>query len=89
MQCLQSTDDIPILHPSVLVLTKIKRMVHRIGSARPNSLAKFRKDEIDVVFLFYWLLRNNDAFDFDGYASKNVEKTAHGSLESGAALAAV
>jgi hypothetical protein len=64
------TDDVenvPILRPSILVLTKIKRCVQYIGSTRPKSISKLESDLSDVEFLLQWLRARGQTIDFDGY----------------------
>ncbi|KAG9254057.1 uncharacterized protein F5Z01DRAFT_750512 [Emericellopsis atlantica] len=58
---------IPILQPDILILTKIKRCVHYIGSTRPRSIRKFEFDLFDIVFLLGWLKSHNQTVDFDAY----------------------
>ncbi|KAK3375738.1 hypothetical protein B0T24DRAFT_698218 [Lasiosphaeria ovina] len=66
--------DIPILRPGILVLTKIKRCVHFVGSTRPKSIAKLRQDLVDVEFLLRWLAEHDQKMDFVGYSSLNVDR---------------
>lgn len=68
------TGSVPILHPSVLVLTKIKRCVHFIGSSRPLSMSKFRTDIDDIKFLLEWLVKEGQHIDFDDYQAANVDR---------------
>ncbi|KAL7625832.1 hypothetical protein AAE478_005055 [Parahypoxylon ruwenzoriense] len=65
---------IPVLHPAVLILTKIKRCVQFIGSTRPQSVRKFRSDVSDIQSLLNWLVRRNEKIDFVGYHSATVDR---------------
>ncbi|KPM36268.1 hypothetical protein AK830_g10286 [Neonectria ditissima] len=65
---------VPVLHPAVLILTKIKRCVHLIHSTRPQSVTKFHSDVSDINFLMKWLVENEKKVDFVGYQSANVDK---------------
>ena len=42
---------LPILHPSVLILTKLKRWVHISTSAYPPSVRKAKADLAGILFL--------------------------------------
>ncbi|KAI5861125.1 hypothetical protein GGS23DRAFT_577127 [Durotheca rogersii] len=65
---------IPVLHPGLLILTKIKRCAQLIGSTRPRSVAKFHSDLSDITFLLGWLAEHDEKVDFAGYASLTPER---------------
>ncbi|KAI0842807.1 hypothetical protein F5Y06DRAFT_291803 [Hypoxylon sp. FL0890] len=65
---------IPILHPAVLILTKMKRCVHFINSTRPKSIIKFRNDLADITFLLNWLAERGEKIDFVRYNSPTVDR---------------
>ncbi|KAL7928856.1 hypothetical protein V8C35DRAFT_325587 [Trichoderma chlorosporum] len=67
-------DQIPILRPSVLVLTKIKRCVQFIGSTRPKSQRKFEADLVDIEHLLSYLVSRGEKIDFTSYSSPNPER---------------
>ncbi|KAF5601785.1 hypothetical protein FPANT_1649 [Fusarium pseudoanthophilum] len=65
---------IPILHPSVLILTKMKRAHHYIGSTRPQSMNKLRSDTFDILHLLHWLQDHDKKIDFINYDSAAPER---------------
>ncbi|CZR45283.1 uncharacterized protein FPRO_15542 [Fusarium proliferatum ET1] len=65
---------IPILHPSVLVLTKLKRSSQYIGSTRPQSVVKLYSDVRDIVYLLHWLQDHYMKIDFINYDSVTPER---------------
>lgn len=67
-------DQIPILRPSILVLTKIKRCVHFIGSTRPKSQRKLKCDLMDIKHLLLYLVRQGEKIDFASYSSPSPER---------------
>ncbi|KAI6772957.1 hypothetical protein HG530_003915 [Fusarium avenaceum] len=58
---------LPILQPSVLILTKIKRAYHYIGSTRPQSVFKYNADVRDIFYLLLWLQVRREKIDFGSY----------------------
>ncbi|KAL7917204.1 hypothetical protein ACQKWADRAFT_324832 [Trichoderma austrokoningii] len=67
-------DQIPILRPSVLILTKIKRCVHFIGSTRPKSRRKLNYDLTDIKYLLSYLVKQGEKINFASYSSPNPER---------------
>ncbi|KAH6605060.1 hypothetical protein Trco_006767 [Trichoderma cornu-damae] len=67
-------DQIPILRPSVLVLTKIKRCIHFIGSTRPKSRRKLEHDLLDIRYLLLYLVKQGEKINFASYSSPNPER---------------
>ncbi|KAI1074772.1 hypothetical protein F5B20DRAFT_595816 [Whalleya microplaca] len=65
---------IPILHPAVLILTKMKRCAQLVTSTRPQSVYKFENDLSDIEFLLNWLAQRNEKIDFVGYNSTTVDR---------------
>ncbi|KAF7424002.1 hypothetical protein PC9H_009302 [Pleurotus ostreatus] len=43
--------ELPVLHPSVLILTKLKRWTNIFASSRPKSRKKAASDLVDITFL--------------------------------------
>ncbi|KAF5700367.1 hypothetical protein FGLOB1_10831 [Fusarium globosum] len=75
LSTLRSGDgSIPILHPSVLVLTKLKRSSQYIGSTRPQSVVKLYSDVRDIVYLLHWLQDHYMKIDFINYDSATPER---------------
>ncbi|KAI1418583.1 hypothetical protein F5Y13DRAFT_184224 [Hypoxylon sp. FL1857] len=68
------SSEIPILHPAVLILTKMKRAAQLIASTRPLSRAKFHSDCSDITYLLNWLAQRNETVDFVGYKSAAVDR---------------
>ncbi|XBQ90746.1 hypothetical protein V6000_006299 [Aspergillus fumigatus] len=69
---------IPIVAPSVLVLTKIKRWSTLAESTRPQSIKKADSDIDDIEVLLKWLARNQFHIDFEGYLAKPKEELLSG-----------
>ncbi|KAF5642517.1 uncharacterized protein FTJAE_3674 [Fusarium tjaetaba] len=65
---------IPILHPGVLILTKMKRSCQYIGSTRPQSVVKFNSDVRDIVYLLHWLQDHGKKIDFISYDAASPER---------------
>ncbi|KAF5558906.1 hypothetical protein FPHYL_7247 [Fusarium phyllophilum] len=65
---------IPILDPGILVLTKMKRAHHYIGSTRPQSMNKLRSDIFDILHLLRWLQDHDKKIDFINYDSAAPER---------------
>ncbi|CAI7608857.1 hypothetical protein PCG10_008882 [Penicillium crustosum] len=65
---------IPIVHPSVLILTKIKRWYSVAESTRPQSIRKARGDFEDMRAILHWLAKNNLRIDFTAYPEKPKEE---------------
>ncbi|THH16517.1 hypothetical protein EW146_g4136 [Bondarzewia mesenterica] len=60
---------IPILHPSILILTKFKRWSMNYASTRPKTMQKNLSDRSDIEYLTYWLEERGIKirFDYDKY----------------------
>ncbi|KAJ5790130.1 uncharacterized protein N7518_007141 [Penicillium psychrosexuale] len=69
-----SDTGIPIVHPSVLVLTKLKRWAPIAESTRPKSVIKARGDFEDITAILDWLVGNNLRIDFTAYPEKPKEE---------------
>ncbi|KAK0201708.1 hypothetical protein DFS33DRAFT_1349401 [Desarmillaria ectypa] len=65
---------LPILHPSILILSKLQRWCRIYKSIRPKTLNKARTDSHDIDYLIGWLSRNGMVIAFDDYEAKNVPK---------------
>ncbi|KAG9224473.1 hypothetical protein CCMSSC00406_0007666 [Pleurotus cornucopiae] len=59
--------ELPVLHPSVLILTKLKRWTNIFASSRPKSRKKAASDLVDITFLVQWLIQEELRIDFDLY----------------------
>ncbi|KAG9228109.1 hypothetical protein BJ875DRAFT_538377 [Amylocarpus encephaloides] len=71
---LGATGNIPILHPGVLVLTKIKRYATLSESTRPKSQAKASTDIKDITYLLGWLEEHHEQVNFADYESPQPER---------------
>jgi len=60
-----------ILHPSILILTKIKRWVVISTSTRPETKIKARSDQRDIEYLLEWLAAKSLFIDLDAYQGKS------------------
>ncbi|KAG5754855.1 hypothetical protein H9Q69_004545 [Fusarium xylarioides] len=67
-------ESIPIFHPGVLILTKMKRSCQYIGSTRPQSVVKFNSDVRDIVYLLHWLQDQSKKIDFANYDAASPER---------------
>ncbi|KAF5690419.1 hypothetical protein FCIRC_872 [Fusarium circinatum] len=65
---------IPILKPGILILTKMKRAHHFIGSTRPQSVVKFGSDSRDIEHLLRWLQGHRQKIDFINYDTTSPER---------------
>ncbi|KAJ5134548.1 hypothetical protein N7526_005913 [Penicillium atrosanguineum] len=61
---------IPIIAPSVLVLTKLKRWAFIADSTRPASTRKAVRDVKDIQVILTWLVNDGGLIDFEGYPEK-------------------
>ncbi|KAL2012784.1 hypothetical protein VTN00DRAFT_309 [Thermoascus crustaceus] len=61
------------VHPSILVLTKIKRWMHIADSTRPASAQKAINDFRDIEVILRWLSERNMCLDFTAYPEKPKE----------------
>lgn len=61
---------IQILHPSVLILTKLKRWAMNCDSTRPKTVQKSDSDKFDLDFMIFWLHDKELLIDFDSYIGK-------------------
>ncbi|OAX42834.1 hypothetical protein K503DRAFT_732789 [Rhizopogon vinicolor AM-OR11-026] len=61
---------IPILHPSILILTKLKRWIQTYQSTHPKTKSKAWSDRIDIDFLINCMSRKGMKIDFEAYEGK-------------------
>ena len=66
--------DIPLLHPSVVILTKLKRWYTTLPSTRPKTMLKHRSDEGDIDYMVHWLARIRLTIQFWEYRGKRGEE---------------
>ncbi|KAJ3503264.1 hypothetical protein NLJ89_g8509 [Agrocybe chaxingu] len=66
----ESGISIEILHPGILILTKMKRWYHNLESTRPKTTAKNDSDRRDLDFLVWWLADNKMTIEFELYEGK-------------------
>lgn len=69
---------VPIVAPSVLILTKIKRWSFLAESTRPQSIRKAESDVQDIEVLLNWLAKNDLYIDFEGYSEKPEQELLSG-----------
>lgn len=65
---------LPILHPSILIFSKLQRWCLSLESTRPKTLRKAITDSQDIDYLIGWLIRNGMLIAFDDYEAKKVPK---------------
>ncbi|KAI0035181.1 hypothetical protein K488DRAFT_83264 [Vararia minispora EC-137] len=65
---------LPVLHPSLLPLTKIKRWTHARSSTRLRTLGKRNTDQQDIVFMLAWLNTQDLKIRFSDYAGADKAK---------------
>lgn len=61
---------IPILHPSILILTKLTRWCHNYTSTRPKTRLKNESDSKDIEFLIKWMAKEQILIAFHRYDGK-------------------
>ncbi|KAI0089716.1 hypothetical protein BDY19DRAFT_992689 [Irpex rosettiformis] len=66
--------DIPILHPTILILTKLKRWSTTHPSTRPQTITKTRIDKNDITFMLTYLFSHSLHIEFTKYAGKSREE---------------
>ncbi|KAH9940621.1 hypothetical protein B0H21DRAFT_575532 [Amylocystis lapponica] len=59
-----------ILHPAVLILTKLKRWAMNCDSTRPKTVLKCRSDEQDLRYIVNLLVDRKLTINFDDYEGK-------------------
>lgn len=64
---------LPILHPSILILTKLKRWCQIHTSTRPKSISKAQSDRRDINYLISWMSDKRMTIDFEGYEGKTKD----------------
>lgn len=64
------TISVPVVTPSILLITKIKRWFFVEESSRPESNRKAKRDVVDIMVLLKWLSMNEMKIDLGGYTSK-------------------
>ncbi|KAK0221946.1 hypothetical protein IW262DRAFT_941240 [Armillaria fumosa] len=71
-----STTDLtlPILHPSILIFSKLQRWCLSLESTRPKTLRKAITDSQDIDYLIGWLIKNGMLITFDDYEAKKAPK---------------
>ncbi|KAI0636216.1 hypothetical protein C8Q77DRAFT_1053092 [Trametes polyzona] len=62
--------DIRILHPSILILTKLKRWSAMHTSTRPQTLRKVASDRSDIQYIITWLADRRERIRFHEYPGK-------------------
>lgn len=65
---------IPILHPSALVLTKIKRWAGLKDSTHPRAKTKAAAHLGDIKFLVEWLVERDLRIDISSYNAAKPER---------------
>ncbi|KAF9466755.1 hypothetical protein BDZ94DRAFT_1250697 [Collybia nuda] len=68
-----SLSPVPILHPSVLILTKLQRWCRFYTSSRPKTRAKSTSDKADIDYILEWLRENDILIAFDQYSGRSRE----------------
>ncbi len=65
---------LPILHPSILIFSKLQRWCQGLESTRPKTLRKAITDSQDIDYLIGWLIQNGMLIAFDDYEAKKVPR---------------
>ncbi|KAF8530440.1 hypothetical protein BU17DRAFT_36115, partial [Hysterangium stoloniferum] len=65
---------IDILHPGVLLLTKMKRWYHNLESTFPRTITKTISDRRDLDYLIEWLAKNSMTIEFNAYQGKTPDE---------------
>jgi hypothetical protein len=66
-----------ILHPSILILTKLKRWDKCYDSTRPKTMLKNQSDQRDIEFIIDWLAGKGMVIEFDKYQGKPKVELLH------------
>ena len=61
---------IDILHPAILILTKLKRWSSNYTSTRPKTVKKNESDARDIRHIINWLVDNCERIRFEEYRGK-------------------
>ncbi|KAF8802084.1 hypothetical protein BYT27DRAFT_7261206 [Phlegmacium glaucopus] len=69
----ESGQSIRILHPSVLILTKLKRWSCNYDSTRPKTVLKNKSDQKDISYLLNWLADKEMTVAFEDYKGKTKD----------------
>ncbi|KIL67782.1 hypothetical protein M378DRAFT_9060 [Amanita muscaria Koide BX008] len=64
---------LPILHPSILILTKLKRWCQTHTSTRPLTRRKAMSDRQDIEYLILWMSNRSMTIDFEQYQGKSKD----------------
>ncbi|KAI0329290.1 hypothetical protein GY45DRAFT_1253255, partial [Cubamyces sp. BRFM 1775] len=59
-----------LLHPSILILTKLKRWSTSYTSTWQKTVRKVASDNNDIRYMIRWLSNNNEHIRFDDYEGK-------------------
>jgi len=65
---------IEILHPGVLLLTKMKRWYQNRNAVLPKTVTKSYSDKRDMDYLLIWLAENSMTIEFEKYEGKSKEQ---------------
>ncbi|KAK6544242.1 hypothetical protein TWF694_000945 [Orbilia ellipsospora] len=71
-------EEIPLVHPSIIVCLKVGRWAWMSESARPRSRVKAKQDLHDILFLLKWLVENEEKISFEGMETNHREKYTAG-----------
>jgi len=69
----ESRISIEILHPGILILTKMKRWHFNRDSTRPKTVLKNISDRRDLDYLVAWLVDNEMTIEFELYQGKTKD----------------
>ncbi|KAF7335986.1 hypothetical protein MSAN_02312300 [Mycena sanguinolenta] len=67
---------IRILHPTILILTKLGRWRNTITSTRPKTRLRAQSDEADLAYIIKWLAQHNLTIAFDLYNANNRPRSS-------------
>jgi hypothetical protein len=62
---------VPILHPTILILTKLKRWTVTFCSTRPKTRAKCASDAADLEYIIQWMFERELKIAFGDYQGKD------------------
>ncbi|KAJ6263784.1 hypothetical protein Dda_2356 [Drechslerella dactyloides] len=71
-------DNIPIIHPSLLICLKMSRWSWMSDSSRPASALKAQGDLTDIMFLLRWLVEKGERINFHDIDEDRLEKCMRG-----------
>lgn len=68
------TEDLPVLHSSILILTKLNRWGNVNTSTFPPRIMKARTDLFDILFIINSMIKEGQKIDFTVYHAERPDR---------------